>query len=514
MAIARKGPGERPPLRVVGARGEPQLPCNLQAERTVLGAVLIDPTQFSLACGALQPSDFYTSEHQTIFTAMQTLALADIPIELGTLVERLRAEGLLAAAGGQAGISELVNDVVSTATTPHYARIVLEIGCEREAIQIAAEVVSSAYKAQGDVLGVLAYAQNRLSAIADRRLLAEHDAESEFTASVLRTMEIAPARWVVPGLLPVGLTLLAAKQKIGKSWLALALCLAVATLDGHAFGSIAVERGDVLYLALEDTAGRLKDRIHLLTQTDHAWAWPQELTLWTKCPRLDAGGLRKIEGWLKEHSQARLVVVDVLAKVRPARVKNGDIYSEDYDVMTPLKALSEAYNVALLVVHHTRKSSADDVFDEISGSMGLAGACDAAMVMQRARGEHTAVLHMTGRDIGEQSLALSQSEQTHMWRILGDAQEVTRSQERTDILDLLRMDKQPMRAKDIAGELGSNPFATKKLLADMASDGQIVRVDRGLYTLPTIPPTSPSPTPSSSSSSYHPYRDDDHSDDE
>ncbi len=71
------------------------------------------------------------------------------------------------------------------------------------------------------------------------------------TAYDLMRATFLPTRWMVPGLLPDGLTLLAGKPKMGKSWLALELAIAVAT-GGVALGQIPVEPGDVLYLALED----------------------------------------------------------------------------------------------------------------------------------------------------------------------------------------------------------------------------------------------------------------------
>jgi len=78
-----------------------------------------------------------------------------------------------------------------------------------------------------------------------------------FTAAELVAEELQPVRWVVRGLLPEGVTLLAGKPKLGKSWLALGLGVAVAS-GGVALGTKPVDRGDVLYLALEDNPQRLQ----------------------------------------------------------------------------------------------------------------------------------------------------------------------------------------------------------------------------------------------------------------
>ncbi len=108
------------------------------------------------------------------------------------------------------------------------------------------------------------------------------------------------------------MNLLAGPPKVGKSWLSLGLALAVAAGD-DALGSIEVEAGPVLYLALEDTPRRLQSRMRKLL--DHHPA-PAALTLATTCPPLPEGGAAAIAGWLARNPAARMVVVDVFAKVR------------------------------------------------------------------------------------------------------------------------------------------------------------------------------------------------------
>src|SRR5262249_10785231 len=110
-----------------------------------------------------------------------------------------------------------------------------------------------------------------------------------FTAAELMKMQLAKQRWAVAGVLPSGSTIGAGKPKLGKSWLALNVALAVAQ-GGVALGSIPVEAGDVLYLALEDTKRRLKDRLAKMLGTQDATP-PERLTLTTACPRADKGGL-------------------------------------------------------------------------------------------------------------------------------------------------------------------------------------------------------------------------------
>lgn len=298
-----------------------------------------------------------------------------------------------------------------------------------------------------------------------------------FTAAELVGMVIKATKWAVPGYISEGLNILAGGQKLGKSWLAFDLALAVA-MKGYAFGTIALEQGDALYLALEDTPRRLQERLIKLLQGEPA---PERLHIFTEWPTLTEGGLDWLEAWLTEHPTARLVVIDTLKKIRPPRMRNGNAYDEDYDFMGLLKTMADRYEVAFLVLHHVRKMKAEDPFDAVSGTMGLTAAADATMVMQRVRGKTDAILHITGRDIEEREMALSWDRDTGMWSELGEADEYRRSQERQEIIRVLTESKSPMSPKEVADLLGKNNSTTRVLMMKMSNKGEIQLVSPGKY---------------------------------
>jgi hypothetical protein len=137
---------------------------------------------------------------------------------------------------------------------------------------------------------------------------------TSWTAAEIMGMTFPPPRWAVPGVISEGVNLLAGPPKVGKSWLSLGLALDVAT-GGTAFGTIPVDGGPVLYLALEDTARRLQSRIGKVLAGRPA---PAGLTLATSCPPLPQGGDEAIAGWLDRNRDARMVILDVFAKMRGA----------------------------------------------------------------------------------------------------------------------------------------------------------------------------------------------------
>lgn len=314
------------------------------------------------------------------------------------------------------------------------------------------------------------------------------------SARDLAAMNIPEPNWAVPGLIPQGVTLLAGKPKMGKSWMALQIAVATAT-GGKALGSIEVEPGAVLYLALEDTLRRLQSRLEKLqgarvelvgNRLSIDWGEfdpPEQLWFVTEWPRFDQGGVQAIDDWLSEHPDARLIVIDTLAKVRPTDKGSGNLYSEDYRAIEGLKSLVDRYNVAALVIHHLRKATSNDPLETISGSTGLTGAVDATLVLKRERTRADAELYVVGRDVEERELALSWDRDSARWTILGEAHEYKRSTARADIINVLRNASIPLSPSDVAEILNKSPNSIKKLMWQMSKDGQLVPNGDGLYSI-------------------------------
>ncbi|WP_018352208.1 AAA family ATPase [Longispora albida] len=299
-----------------------------------------------------------------------------------------------------------------------------------------------------------------------------------WTACDLMAQEFEEPKWAVPGVFCEGVTLLCGPPKVGKSWLSLDLALTVAS-GGTAFGRIPVEAGPVLYLALEDTARRLQDRMRTLLAGGSA---PENLTLLTACPALDMGGHDMITGWLDANPGARMIVVDVLTKVRAEASQGATAYQADYAALAPLLRISHDYSITVVVIHHVRKQGSDDFLATVSGTNGLAGAADATMVLARSRGTADGVLHMTGRDIEEAEHALAFSKETGRWTMLdGPAELHTTTDTRSAILAWLHANP-GNGPRAIAAGTGLAESNVKKTCQRMAADGLLSADAKSRYT--------------------------------
>ncbi|MET4041865.1 hypothetical protein ABIC03_003556 [Bradyrhizobium sp. RT6a] len=284
--------------------------------------------------------------------------------------------------------------------------------------------------------------------------------------------------YVVPHYIVEGLTIVAGRPKLGKSWLVYDIAVAVAT-GGLAMGSIECEQGDVLYLALEDNERRAQGR--LLTVAPPG-ASLRRLTMQFSAPQIDNGLLAEIDDWRLKSEKPRLVIVDVLAKVKPDQKRTQSVYGADYEAVSPLQQYASEHRLAFIVVTHTRKAEAEDDLETVSGTNGLTGAADSILVLKRGTGGST--LSGRGRDIEEVETALQF--EGGLWRILGNAGDVARSNERNRIISAIK-EGGKLKPSEIADKIGADAVNVRQLLGKMVTDGQVTKITNGVYSLPPEP---------------------------
>jgi hypothetical protein len=198
---------------------------------------------------------------------------------------------------------------------------------------------------------------------------------------------------------------------VGKSFLMAQLAYHVST--GQPLWGYDVRQGAVLYLALEDVHRRLQDRLYRMFGTDGT----DDLYLSVYAKQLGNGLEDQLKFFLREHPNTRLIIIDTLQKIRD---DGGDKYNygEDYGTVNALKKIADENGICLLVVHHTRKLKAEDIFEMISGTTGLYGASDGAFVLTKEKhSSPIATLDVTGRDQPDQQLCLKRNMERLVWEL-------------------------------------------------------------------------------------------------
>lgn len=314
------------------------------------------------------------------------------------------------------------------------------------------------------------------------------NSSSRFSMSDLMGRSFAPIQYVIPGIIPEGLTILAAPPKVGKSWLVLDLAYQLAT-SGTALGAVPVDRArPVLYLALEDTPRRLQARLRHL---DVAEA-PDTLYFQTEVPPGEV--LEQAITFMNDHhDQAPVVIVDTLGKVAPPANAGESDYMRDYRVGGGLKNVADSVSGgSVIVVHHTRKAAGDDFLDSVSGTQGLAGSADSILVLRRERNTDRGSLSVTSRDAVEGEYAVNRD--GVKWVLVGgeltqaavalanDRMTENLGELSAEVIDFVNSHPQGVDAAQVASGLEIATPTARTYLARAFAAGRLEKPKRGLYT--------------------------------
>ncbi len=276
-------------------------------------------------------------------------------------------------------------------------------------------------------------------------------------ADVLAAAHFAPVRWVLPGVIPEGLTILAGEPKVGKSWLALDLALGGDCLGEH------VPDHDTLYLALEDNPRRLRSRLQAIAAEG---AVPTARTTFrTNWADFDHGGVDDLSDYLDARPATKLIIIDTLAKVRGRQGSESYNYQADSLVLAPAHRLANDRGVAVVVVHHTSKGEHASAVAAVSGTFGLAGVADTTVILGAGK------LTVVGRDVPETVWNIGRGADEVRWRrrLATDAQR--------RVLDVLADGPAGV------GDLTNLPGVSRMTLTRMVEEGMIVRPERGKYAV-------------------------------
>jgi RecA-family ATPase len=290
-----------------------------------------------------------------------------------------------------------------------------------------------------------------------------------FTVDELLNADLPEQKWLVNELIPVGLVSLAGRPKVGKSWMALQLAVAVAT--GGRFLDKQVEQGAVLYIALEDGKGRLKNRLEAINVEKNSG---MPLTFKSKYRLLNAGGLDDL--YLEAESGFyKLIVIDTFGRaVGQIEVRD---YSENVSILAPLQSLAQRTDTTILLVdHHSKLSRSNPIYDLI-GSIGKAGTYDTIAGLYREQGKQGAKFAVIGRDQDDIELSVEFDHTTYCWQSLGDISTAFDREVLDAIMELTRIGEMAT-PKSIADHLGAYKGQVGRSLANLLNNNKVKKLPK------------------------------------
>jgi replicative DNA helicase len=353
---------------------EKGLPHNLEAERCVLGSILLDNPLIGEAIEFVGKEDFYLSAHRAIFEHMVQLYESSRPIDIVTLTDELRNSGQLEVVGGGAYISSLIDGVPRISNLEYYARIVREKATLRNLIKRSNEIITSCYEQQDDVDALLDSAEKAIFDLAGGRIRSGFQSITEIARRSLKKIEIAASQremitgvgtgftdldQLTSGLQPSDLVILAARPSIGKT--ALGLNIAThAALQGKTVGIFSLEMSsDQLLIRMICSEARIdahKLRTGYLSKEE--WRKITETVGRLAAVKIfidDTPGLSLLEIRAKarrlqtEHG-LDMLIVDYLQLMSGGKARYENRQQEISAISRGLKGLSKELNIPLLAL--------------------------------------------------------------------------------------------------------------------------------------------------------------------
>ena len=354
--------------------GERALPHNLEAERCVLGSILINNSAFNVAAELVKPDDFYRDAHRRVFDRIVGLSELGQAIDLVTLREALDRAGDLEKIGGPAYISALADGVPRSTNVAHYAQIVKEKATLRNLIHSANKIVSRAYAADDDADAVLDRAQQEIFAIAEDRIHSGFVSMEQLVKDGFETVERLQAQQglvtgvptgftdidgLTAGLQPADLVIVAARPSMGKTTFALNVGLHVGTRGEQTVGVFSLEMAKeqifLRMLTAEADVDAHRLRTGMLSETD--WSslsdalgrLGQARVFVDDTPAIGVLEMRAKSRLLKETHGLDLIVIDYI-QLMQGRGRFENRTQELAAISRSLKGLAKELNVPVVAL--------------------------------------------------------------------------------------------------------------------------------------------------------------------
>ncbi|GAB4219407.1 MAG: replicative DNA helicase [Candidatus Microgenomates bacterium] len=322
-------------------------PHDLEAERSVLGAILIDSEAMGLVAEFLKPEHFYTPEHKEIFSCMMSLYEKQQPIDIVTIQDELKKKDSLKKIGGKTYLADLINSVPTSAYIEHYALIVKGHFVRRKLIDLSSRMVEKAFDDKGDVKKLLDEAEVAIFSLSQEHLHKDFVELKEILAESFERLDEFMKRGAglrgVPsgfpdldnklaGMQESNLLILAARPGIGKTTFALNIALNVATKDKIPVG----------FFSLEMSKEELVDRLLVGAADIDAWR--------LKTGRLSDDDYKRLTEAMGQLSEAPIFIDDTPG-------------ASILEMRTKARKLKMEKNIKLLIVDYLQLANAGRFYE-------------------------------------------------------------------------------------------------------------------------------------------------------
>ena len=164
-------------------------PQDIEAEKSLIGAILISDAAFPDILERVKATDFYEDRHKKIYSAMTSLYNNHRPIDLQTLTSELRSEKTLKSIGGAPYLAELTNFIPTASHAEAYADLIAEASTRRRLIQAGSDIVKGAYETQGEITELLGRAEKTLFEVSDKAIKTDYVPISDVLVQTFERIE-------------------------------------------------------------------------------------------------------------------------------------------------------------------------------------------------------------------------------------------------------------------------------------------------------------------------------------
>ena len=398
-------------------------PQAVDIEEAVLGALMLDSNALNMTIETLFREYFYKPEHQYVFDAIRKLFEESYPVDLMTVVERLRQDGTLEMAGGAYNVAQLTNNVVSSAHIEYHVRILNEKYIQRELIRTSTETITQAYQETTDVVWLLDNTEQKLMDINDKNFRSDYKPVGALVTQAMKQIEeiqtkeggvsgqqtgFAALDRVTAGFQPGTLIILAARPGMGKTAFALSIAknIAVDFRKPVAVFSLEMSGVDLAMRLISSTAEISGERLKkgdMLSEKERqvmaakVQALNDAPLFIDDTPQLTIFELRaKCRRLKQQHPDLAMVVIDYLQLMQAGgeMTRSGNREQEISTISRNLKSLSKELNLPVLALSQlsraveTRGGSKEPQLSDLRESGAIEQDADIVMFIYRPEYYH------------------------------------------------------------------------------------------------------------------------------